>query len=392
MYNFDNQLLSDFAKCEAAGVVKHVLGYSGKGAKIAADIGSAFHTAMEKHFQGYPGQRVLEIFEEEYGKIFPPGIFPEEQRFEKVNLMKILERFVVIRGIDKWPFQVLETEKVKGYPVDDKGEYVFWAKRDMLVRETRSNLILPLDHKTSKKLNEWFSKRFELTSQMSGYCWLTSVEFGQWIAKAYVNGIELAKLPSSLGKCKLHATTYNKCGIEHAVFTLYQFLRTPEQLEKWRQDALIMAKRTEFLAKAYPGIEYLPFVTKTGAFNESCRFCEFAGWCATNWVKEKVEEYCVWEPWEPWREGELIVPGKGRERLMGALSQPEYQAQYASAVATIKEEAQRGVVNNAPVFNPAAVFVGERETKDTLIESVLPTSEHEEILRRAWAKAGVEKR
>lgn len=341
--NCDNQLLCDFWRCEAAGIARHVFGYRGKEEKIAGDIGNVFHSALELHFQRYPAAVVMNKFDVEYNKVVLPGIIPDEKRFERGNVTKIMERFVSVRDVTKFPFEVLETEAVRGYTLDydDKGEIVFWGKRDMLVRDKSTGVIKPVDHKTTVKISEWFVRRHRLTSQLSGYCWLTSVEYGQLIGEAYINAIEVSKLPDSNGKCKLHDTLYSKCGPEHAVFMLYNYKRTPEQIEKWRQDAIVIAKKFALMKRAFTDLRMLNFALKSGAFTEHCQFCEYQAWCAAGFPAEKVEEYCVWEVWEPWVKGSYIEPTQARQRVEmwnSGKEQREYEAQYASAVNKVSEE------------------------------------------------------
>ena len=345
-FDCDNQLLSDFAKCEAKGIVRHIFGYRSKADKIAADMGNVFHRALELHFQGHNPTVVLDRLDVEYNKVFPPGQAADEPRFAKVNVYKIMERYCQIRGREKFPFDVIETEQVKGYMLDydGKGEILFWTKRDVLVRDRQSGVLKPVDHKTTTKIGDWFAKRHRITSQLSGYCWLTGIEFRQQVGEAYINAIEISKLPDSTGKCKLHNTTYNKCGPEHANFQLYTYTRTPEQIEKWRQDAIIWAQKVMMLKQAFTRLEMLPYAWKSGAFNDSCQFCEYQAWCSVGFPPEKVEEYCTWEPWEPWREGFYITPGGGNQQLWGVSegARAKHQMEYAEAARRIALAGQGG--------------------------------------------------
>jgi len=314
-FNADNTLLEDFAKCEAAGIVRHVFGLRGLKEKVAADIGNAYHAALEGHFMGREKRSVVEIFEGEYDKIIPPGEQPEEERFARINCIKILERFCDTRPVDGFPFEPVSFEEIKGVPIDENGDYVFWAKRDMLVREKATGAYAVVDHKTTQRITDWFARRFRLTSQLTGYVWLTSEEMKQAVTTAYVNGIEVAKLPDSSRKCTKHSTPGNpkkfiECSAEHANFQLFQYIRKPEQIAKWKQDALIGMKRAEFMKGAFGhDLGLVKYAMRNGAFNGNCMFCEFADWCAGDFEVGLAGDYTVLEKWGPWDSGSVVGEG-----------------------------------------------------------------------------------
>jgi len=298
--NFDNQLLSDFAKCEAAGIARHVLGLRSRKEKIAADIGNAYHKAMELHFAGKQKRWVVDRFLKAYDTIIPPEQQPEEDRFARNNCIKILERFCDVRSIEKFPFEAVEFERTIGFEIAPG--YVFWGKRDMKVRERSTGQIAVVDHKSTRRITDWFARKHRLTSQLSGYIWLIEQETGQAVTTAYINAIEVAKLPDLNRRCAVHGKKYIECSAEHANFQLFQYHRTPEQIARWRNDALIIAKRFQVMKQAYASVELLPLAHCNGAFNEECMFCEYAEWCAGGFEPTRWGEFCVFEPWSPWLE------------------------------------------------------------------------------------------
>lgn len=306
MFNFDNQLLKDYAQCQAAGIARHVFHLRSKSEKIAADIGNAYHRALEEHFRGQPKRTVVARFEDEYNKVIPPQEQPEEERFARANCIKIMERYCDVRPVSSMPFEPVEFEMVKGAAIDDSGQYVFWAKRDMLVRDKQSGTMMPLDHKTTGSLNQWWSSTFRMNSQMSGYCWITGRQYKPPVAQCYVNGLQISKLPDSLKKCPVHKVKYIECSMEHATFQLYRYDRSPEMLEKWRGDALLLAKQAEALAMLYSDIRALPYALRDGAFRDHCRFCEFKDWCRMDFNPQAAEQFCVYEVWQVWKEGTRV--------------------------------------------------------------------------------------
>jgi hypothetical protein len=80
-----------------------------------------------------------------------------------------------------------------------------------------------------------------------------------------------------------------------------RYHRTREQLLKWKEDALAVAKRLSILFQMFGDVELLPYARRSGAFNNGCTFCEFKGWCLMGFKKEGMEEFVVEERWEPWK-------------------------------------------------------------------------------------------
>lgn len=300
-FNCDNTKLVDHARCEASAIARHVFGLRGKGEKIAADIGNAYHAGLELHFKSKSKREVTHKFEREYDKVIPPGEQPEEARFARPNCIKIMERYCDTRPVDKFPFEIVEFEQVKGVELEPGSGIIFWVKRDMLGKDRQSGMLSPIDHKTTGRLTSWWSRKFRLTSQLSGYAWFTQQEHGQTVEQVYVNGLEIGKLPDSNRKCASHGVKYSECGVEHANFQLYQYARTQEQLEKWKQDAIIIAKKAKLLGEAFGSdISLLKYAFRNGAFNDACMFCEHKDWCVADFNPSMAEGLTVFERWEPW--------------------------------------------------------------------------------------------
>jgi len=307
-FNIDNSKLTDFAECDARAIARHVFGLQGKGDKIAADIGNAYHAALPLHFQGQAKQAIMQTFEVEYNKVIPPGQEPEEARFERSNCRKIMDRYCDVRTVAEFPFTVFAFEETKGVKLaeDEQGEIIFWVKRDMLGQDRQTNAIVPIDHKTTGKLSDWWARKFRLASQLSGYCSFTAQEYQQPVLQAYVNAIEVSKLPDSTRKCATHKKMYQECGHLHANFQLYRYTRSPQQLEKWKADAIALAKRARTLTQGFSDINLLKYATRQGSFNEGCVFCDLKEWCLADFEPKVAMEYCVHDPWEPWRSGVRI--------------------------------------------------------------------------------------
>jgi len=307
MFNFDNTLLCDFARCEAAGIARHGFKLTSKDGKLAADIGNVFHAGLELHFKGAGKREITAAFEAEYDKVVPPGEQPAEDRFGRKNCIVIMERYVDTRPVEKMPWTTTETEVVRGMELAPG--YVFWVKRDLLGVDKSTGFYVPVDHKTTGKLTQWWARKWRLTSQFSGYCWFTGQEFGQGVYQAYVNAMEVGKLPDSAKRCKMHGVKFSECYAEHANFQIYKYTRSQEQIDTWKRDALTVAKQAELLMTAFCELNMLPYARRTGAFNDSCVFCEYKEWCANNFAPELAGTLTVYSAWEPWKEGQIVTSG-----------------------------------------------------------------------------------
>ena len=302
MIQVDNTLLCDVAKCDAAAIARHVLHLSGTEAKIEADMGNVFHPAMEAHFGGRDKAAVVEVLRIEHVKLFPNNLQPENVAFSWENCRRVMERYVDVRPVERFPFVVLELEKVVGAPLADG--IMFYAKRDMRVQDRQSGLSYPVDHKMriggGGNITEWWTKKFRMSSQMSGYCWMEQQQSGQPCGEAWVNALGLIKVPNSTSKCRVHKVPYLECGPEHVPMQMLVYQRRPEQIEAWRRDAVILARHFDTLKRTFPSVEYLPAARRNGAFNDGCTFCEFKKWCAVDFsagMQSGLVEYAEWAPW-----------------------------------------------------------------------------------------------
>lgn len=298
MLKVDNTLLCDVAKCDAAGVARHVLGLRSMDEKLAADMGNVCHDGLEVHFNGGTKQEVLQAIETSHGKFLPPGTPVAEERFALENIKKIIGRFVDMRPVELFPFSVVHTEEVKSVPLAD--DVTFYMKRDMLVQDKNTGFYAPLDHKTTRIISEWWSKKYRMLSQLTGYCWGTQQEVDTPVEVCYVNAIELQKVPDSNRKCRSHKVPYIECGPEHIKFELLTYSRTQEQMERWKEDALMLARHFGILKQGFPSVDYLQHSRRNGAFTDGCTFCEYKKWCAAGFRPEMAESFVVPDLWAPW--------------------------------------------------------------------------------------------
>lgn len=327
-FKFDNSMLED-GNCTAKALVRHLHGRAGKKEKTAADAGTAGHAFYEAFFFGGNTMSCLKAFNDKYAELIGTGADVEE-RLTPGNIRKILTRHAEARPYpEQWPFEVVELEQVKG--VELEPGYEFYVKRDMLVKEKQTGLLAPCDHKSTGKITAWWTKKFKMTSQLSGYVWYTQQEHKNLGANAYINAVEFGKLPNSDRVCSTHRTiaipgvqlgkkcTYKDCGHLHAKFELLIVSRNQVMLKAWKQNALKIAKKMEWAFNAFPDLEHLPFADTEGTFFDGCTFCEFVDLCRLGFgavwtydaegnvvdvdlskVAATVDDFTVENWWRPW--------------------------------------------------------------------------------------------
>jgi len=205
------------------------------------------------------------------------------------NLIAIMTEVVGRYPLARLPFEVLKPEisfvaplgvLADGTPVDLIG-YI-----DALVQDKRTGQRFILEHKTTGKLDEAFTRRFaEYDVQTTSYMLAAETVLGEKIGDAWVNAIEMAKVPSSDRKCNKHGVQYEECGPMHVKQAFIPARRTPEDLEEFRARALDICERyvlpvARALERRGPSVSTR--TSRDGKFTGACDYCEYSRWCLTS--------------------------------------------------------------------------------------------------------------
>jgi len=301
----DNSRLGSVANCDLQAVLEHVHGYRGAEEGAPAKAGKSAHVSLAGFFSsGGDVELALSEFDKEY-RLWSEENVAFGDRLHWSNVRTILEEYYRAHPLERFPFKPIEGSEEKGliYPLENGIDY--YGLIDLAGHEKSVGGTYVVDHKTTGKITDWWAKKFRIGSQLSGYMWLLAQLRKELVVGSYVNAIEVGKLPEpSTKKCRTHKVTYDECWRMHAKWELYVVIRTPEMLEKWKSDAIQLARRFGALERAFGhAIELLPFVPQTGVFNNSCTFCQFRDFCAAERRPELVESMLVHDPWRPWDEG-----------------------------------------------------------------------------------------
>lgn len=302
MFNTSNSLL-EASTCEAAYLARYKFDRANINKSLYGELGSVCHSAFEKHFAGGSLSATLEVLSDEYDKVIEPGTVPDKPEMSKKNLMDIITVYCQENPVHSYPFKVLELEKVIGFHLHS--DIIFWAKRDMLVQEMLSGAVSTFDHKMRFGwINDWWSSKFDYSSQMSGYIFATKLHAKKLSLRAtntaYINAVSLAKLPDSTKRCPTHRKPYNECRLLHVNWELMTFGRTEGQLRRWFHDATKLAFEAKTLTEKFDKIEYLQYAPRSGAFRGACTFCEFQKWCKMDFDLDAMESLTKESRWATW--------------------------------------------------------------------------------------------
>lgn len=303
-YKVDNSRLCAVATCTTKAILRYVHDLASKEEKIARFAGKIMHEALARFYRGMDVALVVVEFEKEY-RATADELVPPDDRLAYTNVVDILQEYCETHPPDRLPFTI-ETEGIEkcvSAYLDDERTIELYCKLDMPVREKATGALHVCDHKTTGKVSPWWAKKFRLGSQLTGYIWSLAEEYGEVVPGAYINAIEMGKLPDSSRKCKKHGVPFYECRRQHTKFELFVTSRTPEDLENWRKDAVVLGKRLMVLEQAYgASVELVRFAPQEGKFNDGCTFCEFREFCAAQRLPEFAESMLVKDPWRPWLE------------------------------------------------------------------------------------------
>jgi hypothetical protein len=138
---------------------------------------------------------------------------------------------------------------------------------------------------------------------VTGYLWGLREVTGLPYVGAFINAINIKKIPESNRRCSDHGTPYSECGLMHAEMELFPVSRTPQQIEAWRVNAIALARRYRARLERVHTAADLPMVPMEGQFAQGggvCRQCMAADFCALGrpaaFVDSMFERAGVWDP------------------------------------------------------------------------------------------------
>ena len=299
----DGSTLDAVASCSTEAVLRYVLDYTSREERAELNAGNAVHGALAAWFADEKRDDVLGIFNTAYYAWATENV-PADDRLSYGNVYKIMSTWLDNHPVQSFPFQVRKENIEVGFsfPLDDHNEFVWVGRMDLLGDDLRGNQLFVVDHKTTGRISHYWAKKFRLAASLTGYIWAAQQHVGDTqVTGAYINAIELAKLPSdATRKCKEHAVPYTECGMLHAKAQLIgPFTRTPQQIDEFKKTAIYLGRKYKSLLQRFSDVRRLHRVRMQGTFTNACSFCSFYEFCVNGRPIERVDSYLQKEPWEP---------------------------------------------------------------------------------------------
>ena len=137
-------------------------------------------------------------------------------------------------------------------------------------------------HNTTGNANDMWKAKFKIAPQLTAYIWAAREQLGAPVEGAFINLIELRKIPSSTRKCPEHGVHYAECGPQHSKTELLgPILRSDAQIAQWKKMATTIAERYRALILEHTDVHNCANVPTEGIFHGACGFCEFQDYCYT---------------------------------------------------------------------------------------------------------------
>ena len=309
----DNSILATEAVCQTHASLRYGLGYDAPGVRVKMNVGTAIHAGMDVFFAGGSVPDVLAAFEKAYTAMgIGQAIAAMDEKQQKglqaytlANLKVIVGEYCTRNAM--LPFEVDTTTIEQGFAVLLDREFNIWYTGTPDVGKVvmrGSGSVYTVDTKsTGSYLTAEYKRGYRTASQVTGYLWGLREVTGLPYVGAFINAINIKKIPDSNRRCIDHGVQYSECGLMHAEMELFPVTRTPQQIEAWRVNAIALARRYRARLERVRTAADLPMVPMEGQFAQGggvCRQCMAADFCALGrpaaFVDSMFERAGVWDP------------------------------------------------------------------------------------------------
>jgi PD-(D/E)XK nuclease superfamily len=290
----DNTILSTVAKCDTLAYVIHGLDVVPRAQDLALEAGKAAHAGLATWMVGGMDRDAVPKAMAAIKAAYEPAVaayearvekaVPEGDRFYPPWVYAVMRQwFMEYSG--KFPFKlvgdVVERPVVASLgTLKDERPLVMAARLDARVRKFASGGRFNLDHKTTRKVTDWWKDKQKVSSQFSGQLWIAEHQ-GERLEGVVLNVIEIPEKHKSDAVCKLHKVSYQECSIRHAGWDFVIITPHRNEVVQWERAARHLAERYMRLKRKAEreGWDGIPSVRMQGRFNESCIFCPLRQWC-----------------------------------------------------------------------------------------------------------------
>ena len=311
----DNSILSAVARCPTYAYTRYCLGLNVKGESLPLEAGHAIHLGMELWMQGRGVKVAVKAMADYYERAVTRYLMsieadnlPAEDR--RMAPERVISIFTMHLGKleERWPFKVLK-KAIEGPIAAPFGEtsvgqpVIYVARLDAIVRKWEQGGKWSLDHKSTRRITDWWQDKQKVSSQWSGQVWLGRQHGVGELEGVIIHAIELPEPHTSDRTCKEHGVPYTECSIRHATYDYVYVTRSEPELAAWELSARKLVEQYAWLKRLAEkeGIEGIKQVQMNGRFNEGCVFCGFKDWCRLGRPTgaRQVAATFRTDPWDP---------------------------------------------------------------------------------------------
>lgn len=281
--------LASTAICSTKVALSH-LGYDGKEPSGPQMAGQVAHEALAAWLKGLSPDEAVSLFKEKYDPWAATHVEPDD-RLEASNLAKILGVYMRRKtGQLSWKPQAIE----EPFEVDlnDDGSIKLIGVFDVRGpwqdpgSDSGHGQSVVVENKTTGRISSLWVEGYQEDPQLTAYWYAHQEKFGRVPLYVVVNAIEFSRLPLSDRPCRDHGRPMRVCHQlgTHAKFSQFLTTRDPDQVEAWRQGAILLANRYRRIITRYADLEAASTAPQEGKFVRGsseigCKGCQFKNYC-----------------------------------------------------------------------------------------------------------------
>lgn len=224
---------------------------------------------------------------------------PYDHPWHHDNLSRILTKYVSAHGRDAFDFEIDPAlVEISGkVALSENIRFVF--RPDAIVRQGDEYYLL--DTKFTGNITPYWVSKYKLDSQFSGYIWAARQQLELPVVGAYINAVEVKKVPDSQKRCSEHGVAYEECGLEHVKMQVIgPYMRTESELKQWHRDAVHLSEKARELMLRFRDLKDIRKTRTQGKFFNGCAFCDFSDWCYYGRPVDRVGEMLKYEVYNPY--------------------------------------------------------------------------------------------
>ena len=293
-------MLADMAACSTKAWLRYYKKVTAAAQSSPAAAGVAVHAGLEAYWRTSNVDDGLTAFDDVY-RAHADEFVPDDDRLSFNNVRRTLEVYFKRNPVETLPFRIRRDLVELPFSAQLSDNVVLVGQPDAIVETYDTGNLYILDHKTTGNANDMWKAKFKIAPQLTAYIWAAREQLGAPVEGAFINLIELRKIPSSTRKCPEHGVHYAECGPQHSKTELLgPILRSDQQIAQWKKMAVTIAERYRALILEHTDTRNCTNVPTEGIFHGACGFCEFQDYCYTgkNPALESMFVPSVYDPYK----------------------------------------------------------------------------------------------